>query len=108
MTTTAEPQSSAAPTTETGTIDELPFTARTRTRLGNAAFVLLCYAPLLFMHPGKVEADTKSYLYLDPGRFLAGAGSMWDPHIGMGTVSHQTLGYLFPVGPFYWLLESVF
>jgi arabinofuranan 3-O-arabinosyltransferase len=87
--------------------DPLPLTPRLRASLGNAAFALLAYVPLLFMDPGKVEADTKSYLYLDPGRLLAGAGSMWDPHIGMGTVSHQTLGYLFPVGPFYWVLEQV-
>jgi len=87
--------------------DLLPLTPRARAWIGRFAFVLLAYVPLLFMDRGKVEADTKSYLYLDPGRLLAGAGSMWDPHIGMGTVSHQTIGYLFPVGPFYWFLETV-
>src|SRR5665811_959158 len=34
-------------------------------------FGLLAYVPLLFMDPGKVESDTKSYLYLDPSRLLA-------------------------------------
>ena len=87
--------------------DLLPFTPRARAWIGRTAFVLLAYVPLMFMDPGKVEADTKSYLYLDPGRLLAGASSMWDPHIGMGTVSHQTIGYLFPVGPFYWISETV-
>ncbi len=106
MTTSTEPVGDA---TESSTDDprHLPLTPRVRTWIGNAAFVLVAYVPLFFMDPGKVEADTKSYLYLDPGRLLAGASSMWDPHIGMGTVSHQTLGYLFPVGPFYWLLETV-
>ncbi|MGZ4214250.1 MAG: alpha-(1-_3)-arabinofuranosyltransferase domain-containing protein, partial [Actinomycetota bacterium] len=106
MTTGALPTSESAD--ESRRVDDLlPFTPRTRAWLGRTAFVFLAYVPLLFMDPGKVEADTKSYLYLDPGRLLAGAGSMWDPHIGMGTVSHQTIGYLFPVGPFYWLLETV-
>ena len=31
---------------------------------------------------------------------------MWDPEIGLGTVSHQTIGYLFPMGPFFWVLEQ--
>ena len=31
---------------------------------------------------------------------------MWDPNIGMGTVTHQNIGYLFPMGPFYWVLEQ--
>lgn len=84
----------------------LPLTARTRAGLGYALFALVTYGPILLTHPGKVEADTKSYLYLDPGRVLTEAGSMWDPHIGLGTVSHQTIGYLFPLGPFYWLLEQ--
>ena len=32
---------------------------------------------------------------------------MWDPNIGMGTVTHQNIGYLFPMGPFYWVLDRV-
>ena len=28
---------------------------------------------------------------------------MWDPNIGLGTVTHQNIGYLFPMGPFYWV-----
>src|SRR4051812_35631533 len=70
-------------------------------------FALLAYVPLLFMHPGKVSSDTKSYLYLDPSRLLRAAPSMWDPHVGLGTVSHQNIGYLFPLGPYYWLMETV-
>ena len=41
-----------------------------------------------------------------PGRLLARAPSMWDPNIGMGTVTHQNIGYLFPMGPYYWLLDT--
>ncbi len=68
---------------------------------------LLTYVPLLLNAPGKVSADTKTYLYLDPGRLLDRARSMWDPHIGLGTVTHQSLGYLFPLGPYYWLMQRI-
>ena len=74
-------------------------------RLGYALLALLAYVPVLLTKPGKVVADTKSYLYLDPGRLLERAASMWDPHIGMGTVTHQNIGYLFPMGPYYWVLH---
>jgi arabinofuranan 3-O-arabinosyltransferase len=70
-------------------------------------FALLAYLPILLIDPGMVESDTKSYLYLDPSRLLAGATSMWDPHVGLGTVSHQNIGYLFPMGPYYWLMENL-
>jgi hypothetical protein len=30
---------------------------------------------------------------------------MWDPNIGFGTVTHQNIGYLFPMGPYYWLAD---
>ena len=32
---------------------------------------------------------------------------MWDPNIGMGTVTHQNIGYLFPMGPYYWLIDEL-
>jgi arabinofuranan 3-O-arabinosyltransferase len=67
---------------------------------------VLCYLPFLLTRPGLVSADTKSYLYLDPGRLLGRAWSMWDPSVGMGTVSHQTVGYLWPMGPWFWAFEQ--
>jgi hypothetical protein len=75
--------------------------------LGCTLLALLAYAPVLLTKPGRVVADTKSYLYLDPGRLLARAASMWDPNIGMGTVTHQNIGYLFPMGPYYWLMHEL-
>ncbi|MGQ0432045.1 MAG: alpha-(1-_3)-arabinofuranosyltransferase domain-containing protein, partial [Microthrixaceae bacterium] len=71
------------------------------------AFAALCYLPLLATSPGKVLADTKSYLYLDPDRLLARAWSMWDPHVGLGTVTHQNIGFLWPMGPYYWAMEHL-
>ena len=57
--------------------------------------------------PGEVAADTKVYLYLDPGRLLSSASTMWDPGVAAGTVPHQNIGYLFPMGPYYWLAERI-
>jgi arabinofuranan 3-O-arabinosyltransferase len=67
----------------------------------------LIYLPLLLTAPGKVGADTKTYLYLDPGRLLADAPYIWHDRIGLGTVTHQNIGYLFPIGPFYWIAETI-
>lgn len=72
-----------------------------------AALAAVCYVPLVLTQPGWVSADTKTYLYLDPGRLLGRAWSMWDPHIGLGTVSHQSIGYLWPMGPWFWAFDRV-
>ncbi len=80
---------------------------RRRATLGYTLLALLAYVPPLLTKPGKVGADTKQYLYLDPGRLLSRSVSMWDPHVGMGTVTHQTIGYAFPMGPYYWILEKL-
>lgn len=74
---------------------------------GFGALALLAYLPPLLTARGRVSADTKSYLYLDPGRLLERAPSMWDPNIGMGTVTHQNIGYLFPMGPYYWSMDRL-
>ncbi len=68
---------------------------------------LLAYVPLLLTQPGQVGADTKTYLYLNPGKVLAEAPYVWNSQIGMGTVTHQYIGYLWPMGPFYWLFNTV-
>ncbi len=72
-----------------------------------AFLALVSYLPLLFTSPGQVGADTKQYLYLDPGRLIQGVASMWDPTVGMGTVTHQMIGYLLPMGPFYFVFHHL-
>lgn len=67
----------------------------------------LCVLLPLWSSPGRVSADTKSYLYLDPGRLLSRATSLWDPSVGAGTVAHQVAGYLWPMGPYFWLMEQL-
>ena len=78
-----------------------------RSAAGITAFALLVYVPIMLTAPGQVAADTKSYPYLDPDRFIGRISSLRDPNIGMGTVTHQNLGYLFPPGPFYWLTHGL-
>ena len=75
--------------------------------VGFVALGVLAYLPVLLTARGRVVADTKQYLYLDPARLMSRATSMWDPNIGLGTVTHQTIGYLFPMGPYYWLMDTL-
>ncbi|HTZ08323.1 MAG TPA: alpha-(1-_3)-arabinofuranosyltransferase family protein, partial [Acidimicrobiales bacterium] len=72
--------------------------------LGLAA---VAYVPLLCTAPGVVGADTELDLYLDPSRFLSQVASMWDPDQSMGTVTHQYIGYLLPMGPYYALTHAL-
>jgi arabinofuranan 3-O-arabinosyltransferase len=106
MTTVARGQATAA-TTDASPGPPVPL-APPRVRVfGYGLLAALAYIPALLTAPGKVAADTKQYLYLDPGRLLSRAPSMWDPNIGLGTVTHQNIGYLFPMGPYYWLMETL-
>ncbi len=68
---------------------------------------LISYVPLLLTAPGYVGADTKQYLYINPDRLLARAPYLWDLHTGMGGVTHQNIGYLFPQGPWYWVFDHL-
>ena len=65
----------------------------------------VAWIPFLYTHPGYIAADTKAYLYLDPATLVRSARYMWNPNVAMGTVTHQNIGYLFPMGPWYWLLH---
>jgi arabinofuranan 3-O-arabinosyltransferase len=65
----------------------------------------LSYIPIFLSRPGQLAADTKQYLYLDPAKLTTGAASMWDPNTGLGTVTHQNIGYLLPMGPYYTMVS---
>ena len=67
----------------------------------------VAFIPQLLAQPGVVDSDTKSYLYLDTGRFLQQSVSMWDPTNGLGTVTHEQIGYLWPMGPFFWAVHGL-
>ncbi len=76
--------------------------------IGGAAFLaVFAYVPLLAVRPGVVTPDTKTYLYLDPTRFLKQVAFMWDPTVGLGTVTHEYIGYLLPMGPFFAVFHLV-
>jgi arabinofuranan 3-O-arabinosyltransferase len=70
--------------------------------LGAVAFI-----PLLRTAPGRVEDDTKQYLYINPARFMSQVVSLWNPNVSMGTVTHQYIGYLLPMGPYYALMSGL-
>ncbi|HEX3090765.1 MAG TPA: alpha-(1-_3)-arabinofuranosyltransferase family protein, partial [Ilumatobacteraceae bacterium] len=75
--------------------------------LGVWALGLLAYLPALLAAPGKMPSDTKLYLYLDPGRLISDAPYTWDNRQFAGWVPHQTVTYLWPSGPWFWLLEQL-
>ncbi|MEX0768716.1 MAG: alpha-(1-_3)-arabinofuranosyltransferase family protein [Microthrixaceae bacterium] len=81
--------------------------AERRVSAGLILLAVVSYLPLLLTKPGQVGADTKTYLYLNPGRLLSRAPFMWDPNIGLGTVTHQNIGYLWPMGPYYFVMQSL-
>ncbi|HEX2737148.1 MAG TPA: alpha-(1-_3)-arabinofuranosyltransferase family protein, partial [Acidimicrobiia bacterium] len=89
------------------TSTSLPTSTIKQRRLGYWLLAALAYVPVLFTAVGKVAADTKQYLYLDPTRLLTRAVSMWDSNIGLGTVTHQNIGYVFPMGPYYWICDRL-
>lgn len=67
----------------------------------------LAYLPLLLTAPSRLPADTKLGLTLDPGRLMSTAMRTWDTDQFAGWVPHQSIAYLWPSGPFYWLFEHL-
>ncbi|HLH28804.1 MAG TPA: alpha-(1-_3)-arabinofuranosyltransferase family protein, partial [Acidimicrobiales bacterium] len=80
---------------------------RLRTCVDYGALAVLAVVPMLASRPGVVTDDTKTYLYLDPGRYVRAAASLWTPGVGLGTVTHENVGYLLPMGPYFWLMAEL-
>ena len=76
-----------------------------RRRYDLCIIALLAYLPLLLSAPGKLPADTKLYLYLNPGRLLSDAAWTWDNRQLGGWVPHQNVGYLWPSGPWFAIFD---
>lgn len=65
------------------------------------------YLPALLVAQGIATPDTKDYLYIDPGHFLSQVLYLWYPSQALGTVTHQYIGYLWPMGPFFWVAKHI-
>ncbi len=76
------------------------------TFLAVGVLALLAYLPALASSPGRMPADTKLYLYLDPGRLISDARWTFDARQFAGWVPHQIIAYLWPQGPWYWLGDA--
>ncbi len=105
---------SPAPTGMIATVDEVdveieagPVERRWWIWAQHAFLAVVTYTCMLATAPGYVAADTKAYLYLDPGRLLSRAWSLWDPNVALGTVTHQNIGYLWPMGPWFWAFDRL-
>ncbi len=72
-----------------------------------AVLAVLAYGPALSASPGRMPTDSKLYVYLNPGRFLADATTSFDPRQFAGWVPHQHIAYLWPTGPWFWFFESL-
>ncbi len=81
-------------------------TART-SRWSVGLLALIAYVPILLTKPGRMPTDTKLFLYLDPGRLIADAPFTWDTRQFGGWVPHQTIAYLWPQGPWYWVFDRL-
>ncbi|MEU8221991.1 alpha-(1-_3)-arabinofuranosyltransferase family protein [Kribbella sp. NPDC048915] len=76
---------------------------RARLVLGCLALIAVC-----FQHaPGLIVPDRRLELTAGPEGFLSRALHLWDPHSGFGQLQTDAYGYLFPLGPFHWLLTTL-
>ncbi|WP_248839241.1 alpha-(1-_3)-arabinofuranosyltransferase domain-containing protein [Frankia sp. AgKG'84/4] len=76
--------------------------AATRTPRWHLLWIAIAYAALFVTQaPGRVTADTKMSVAVDPWGFLARATHLWDSSADFGAIPNQIAGYLFPMGPFF-------
>ena len=88
--------------------DRVPLPDRLRSiRPSVLILAVLAYLPTIFSSPGRMPADTKLYLYLDPGGLMGTAAQAWDTSQFGGWVPHQTMSYLWPSGPWFWAGEHL-
>ncbi|MFT5977835.1 MAG: arabinofuranan 3-O-arabinosyltransferase [Candidatus Azotimanducaceae bacterium] len=77
------------------------------TAVSVAVLACLAYVPALTAAPGRMPADSKLYVYLNPGRFLVDTTTSFDPRQFAGWVPHQHIAYLWPTAPWFWMFEQL-
>lgn len=70
-----------------------------------ASFVIVVAVVVLNLvqQPGLITFDTKLDLQFDPAGFLSRSLNLWNADSTVGGPQNQASGYLFPMGPAFWL-----
>ncbi|MFF8099344.1 alpha-(1-_3)-arabinofuranosyltransferase family protein [Streptomyces sp. NPDC016640] len=104
MTTTvqAPPPAAVPPRATTAGPPEGP-----RSRRWLLGFWAVVFVLFLAVRPGRQTFDTKLGVTVDPGRFLADLGRLWQDRGSFGGISDQYAGYLWPMLPYYRLCDLV-
>lgn len=74
-------------------------------RLTAAAVYLVLLVLALLEQAGRVTADTRITVLLQPWEELRNAFTLWNGDLTLGELQNQGYGYLFPMGPFFGLGE---
>ncbi len=81
--------------------------ARSRTGFRLLAASALLVAACVVQESGRLVADTKLDLVVDPATSLVRALTLWDSTGAFGQVGNQSYGYLWPMGPFFLLGDAL-